>query len=354
MAIDPSIILNLKQPEVPDIIGSAQKALTLRNLSIETKARERQLQEEQAMKNAYRKNITMGPQGPTINRQGVMADLVGVNPLRAIDENKKLQQMDIDALRRNAELGKELAWSIRDPQTWAAARQRGIELGLPNAENLPEQYPGDAFVRSMQMKTLDYKEKLDQEWKQKNYNLQREELGVSKQELARQATSGENMPIDAKKEVETLSTKNAGKVSIRNQINAVLSGWDKMSRDQQIAAGRQLIKTLNSTEGSDAVGVEEANRLGGKLEFAVGNLTNDNPVQFGRDLEGFRTQAENVAAGIGRAVETNQERIDELMGRRRGGRTPLTDYDAAAVKWARENPNDPRSRAILEANGVTP
>lgn len=115
--------------------------------------------------------------------------------------------------------------------------------------------------------------------------------------------------------VKDLAKKNASKIAIANQIDAVMKNWDNLSEDQQVAQGRQLLKTLNSTEGTDAIGVEEAKRLGAKLEFALGNFTNDNPTQFGRDLEGFKTQAQDTVAGIRQAITSNQGEIDRRYGR---------------------------------------
>lgn len=114
--------------------------------------------------------------------------------------------------------------------------------------------------------------------------------------------------------VTELSKKNAGKISIKNQIDAVMSNWDNLNDDEKVSQGRQLIKTLNSTEGADAVGVDEARRLGGKLEFAMGNLFNSNPIQFGRDLKGFKEQANLTSEAIGKAVNSNQEQVREIAG----------------------------------------
>lgn len=130
------------------------------------------------------------------------------------------------------------------------------------------------------------------------------------------ASGTESLPLDKKKMIETLATKNASKISIKNQIDAVTNNWDNLTDDQKVAAGRQLLKTLNSTEGADAIGVEEAGRLGGKIEFALGNLFNSNPVQFGRDLEGFKTQAENISKAISTAIKSNQGEIDQAFGRK--------------------------------------
>lgn len=125
----------------------------------------------------------------------------------------------------------------------------------------------------------------------------------------------DNLPEDKKATITDLAKKNAGKTSIRNQIKSVMDRWDSMPEDQRIAAGQQLIKTLNSTEGADAVGSEEAKRLAGKLTFAYGNFSNDNPTQFGRDLSGFKEQANNVVAAIDGGIKSNQSVIDAAYGR---------------------------------------
>jgi len=110
-----------------------------------------------------------------------------------------------------------------------------------------------------------------------------------------------------------LTKKNASKVSIKNQIDSVLNGWDKLDEDQRIISGRQLLKTLNSTEGADAIGSEEAKRLGGLLEFQMFNVRNPGPL-FGRDVEGFKTQAGNISQAIGGAIEANQKQIQGITG----------------------------------------
>lgn len=112
-----------------------------------------------------------------------------------------------------------------------------------------------------------------------------------------------------------LSQKNASKIAIKNQIDAVMGNWDNLSDEQKIVQGRQLLKTLNSTEGADAIGAEEAKRLGGLLEFQVFNINQPGPM-FGRDLKGFKTQAKDTSTAIGRAVDANRAIIEEMTGRK--------------------------------------
>lgn len=158
--------------------------------------------------------------------------------------------------------------------------------------------------------------------------IARAKLAAEKAAAGRKSATGENLGIDQKEIIKGLSSKNANKMSIKNQIDAVMSGWDALSDDQKVTAGSQLLKTLNSTEGADAIGAEEAGRLGAKLEFALGNLFDKSkPLQFGRDLEGFKEQATNTSKAIEKAIQANQAQIDAAYGR-----APQTTAVAEAPK----------------------
>lgn len=164
-----------------------------------------------------------------------------------------------------------------------------------------------------------------------------------------------HLPAENQEVVKDLARKNASKLGIANQIDAVMSNWDSLTEDQQVAQGRQLLKVLNSTEGADAIGSEEANRLGSKVEFAMGNIFNSNPVQFGRDLPGFKEQATGTSKAIRGAISSNNQTIDKMyenVGIKKdagsGYSAPKNPEDLAALKWANENPNDPRAEKILK------
>src|SRR3990167_179171 len=143
-------------------------------------------------------------------------------------------------------------------------------------------------------------------------------IGLNLQEkrnkLAREKTSGENLPIDQKKLVENLAAKNANKIAIKSQIDSVMTMWPSLSETQKIVQGNLLAKTLNSPEGADAIGAEEVKRILGLLEFKKFNLTE--PGSFiGRDIDEFETQVRNSSKGLEGAIKTNQGIIDKTMGR---------------------------------------
>ena len=167
---------------------------------------------------------------------------------------------------------------------------------------------------------------LDAEYKRIRNEIERSKLSKAAE-----------LPIEDRLVVSGLSQKNANKAAIVNQIDAVMGNWDKLSDDQKFSQGGQLLKTLNSPEGADAVGAEEARRLGSKLEFAFGNFTNSNPTQFGRDLEGFKTQAMGTSTSLKDAIKSNQGIVGNLSGRQQKPlfnekAQPTSDIQDAAMK----------------------
>lgn len=290
-----------------------------------------QRKEKNAIKDIYAQNT--GPDGK-INREGTLSALAKINPEKYQAQKKAWADEDMsDAQLRSVKFKNKydeastiarLAGRATDQSSWDVSLEEAQGLGIDTSQ-MPKMFD-PVFAKNLEGRYLSAAEKFqreeaarDQRNKDTTFGFERQKLGLERDKLladkAKAGRSGENLPLDQKKMVEGLSTKNSGKIAIKNQIDAVMGGWDKLNDDQKVAAGRQLLKVLNSTEGADAIGAEEAKRLGSKLEFAMGNFTNSNPTQFGRDLEGFKTQAMNTSRFIGDSVNANQREIDRMMGR---------------------------------------
>jgi len=143
------------------------------------------------------------------------------------------------------------------------------------------------------------------------------ELGSSKRQLEQLNPANKTM-------VESLSKDSATKTAIANEIAQTVKLFDdpNISDTQKIKAGESLLKVLNSTQGSDAVGAEEAKRLGSLLQFQIGNLFG--PGKFiGRDLPGFRDQAATTVNRLSGAVEGNKKLINEALANKPVGIEPI-------------------------------
>lgn len=157
------------------------------------------------------------------------------------------------------------------------------------------------------------------------------------------AKRGTDLPPEAKELVKDLAKKNASKLAIANQIDAVIKTFDDESvpEDQKIAQGQQLLKTLNSTEGADAIGAEESKRLGGLLEYKILNFTQPGST-FGRDLKAFRDQAALSSNAIKNAVKANSALIEQAKSGQ-----PIQTQQTEINEKARPNPQ-PNAAATVD------
>lgn len=182
-----------------------------------------------------------------------------------------------------------------------------------------------------------YKAEQDAMWKAKEIELKNQQLELQKQNVnsqiktrdqqvninkskaanAGRRASGDitKLAPDERKLVESLSTKTANQIAIKNELDSFISQYDSLNDKEKITQGRALLKTLNSTQGADAIGVEEARRLGSALEFSLVNLNNPNPLQLGYDLKGFGTQVRQTRDKINETIKRNQFEIDKIMKR---------------------------------------
>lgn len=145
----------------------------------------------------------------------------------------------------------------------------------------------------------------------------RDKLYALRDKLAKEkGANGEDMPIDTKKTVIELAGKNASKMTIANQIDNDLKVlMAEKDPKQKFYFANNMLKTLNSLEGPDALTGDDSARLAGMLKFAYGNFGNDSPIQFGRDLEGFEKFVQQKSFGLRNSIKSNKAQIDELMGR---------------------------------------
>lgn len=146
-------------------------------------------------------------------------------------------------------------------------------------------------------------------------------LSIDQHDIERQKIAAERDKVGLKlrpedqEELNTLGKGNANKEAIVSQIDSVMKRWDGLSADEKYQQGQQLLKVLNSTEGKDAIGAGEADRLASQLSFAFGNMTNGNPTQFGRDLEGFGENARLTSKTLKDAVMGNRSKQNEIRAR---------------------------------------
>jgi hypothetical protein len=122
------------------------------------------------------------------------------------------------------------------------------------------------------------------------------------------------------KDVVDAETKNmSAKTAIANMIDqeaaAMKAALASGNEDLAITQGQNMLKILNSAAGQDAVGVDEAKRLAGFLEYKILNFTQ--PGSFiGRDLDQFLNQVTEKSKALKNAATLSKSQVESVMGGR--------------------------------------
>lgn len=186
--------------------------------------------------------------------------------------NSKLKQ--IEGMRTSMSVKRDLAEDAEktfDAQKLAAR----AHIQANNAKALAM-----AKTPSVQAAIMQRQAKLDQDVAKAQAEIaskyEQRVTSTSQQDIIKQVAIQNSMAGQKEKQerVDELG-KSVTKLSpIRSEIATALEQMKnpKLSDEDKIRVGQGLVKTLNSTQGSDAVGAEEASRLAAELETSFGSL----------------------------------------------------------------------------------
>lgn len=207
MPIDPSIILRGQGVQLDNPMDTMAKGMSLKQLAMQSRTAERTEADDKTLRDAYQKNTSAGPDGKiSLNRTGVLADLTSAGlGQKAMDLQSGFAKQDAEVSEQQmkvqldqAKMKKQLMWSVTDPTSYVAARERAIALKLPNADKLPPSYPGDQIMRRFQMGTLDAEAQEVAKWKQKEFD--QNERKIKAVAGAQVAKAGKVSPTQAKQQ----------------------------------------------------------------------------------------------------------------------------------------------------------
>lgn len=270
------------------------------------------------MANITQYDIDMQRQGKMDQGLGVM--LQGLQGMqedrkRALAEKRALEAQDLS-----------LAQSGATPEDIKAYRESGDMTGLQKF-----------FSNSYKTKREEDKARLDREAadSQLDREYKRSQIGLN-EASAREKT----LPWDQTREAQAYKSKLqlekeqkqndmqnslnqeaqkkivGNNVQLSNVRNAMAEALTKLEdknlpEDQKIKVGQSLFKLLNSAEGADAVGAEEAKRLGSYLEYQKFNMT-DPGAFWGRDVNGFTDQVRNYRDVLDGRIRRNEDMANGL------------------------------------------
>ncbi len=191
MPLDPSIILQGRGPDIANPLDLATKALNMKQLAQKAQLQDQEIASQNAVRDAYRQNVVTNLDGSMgVNMKGVINTAMQTNPQAGVGLQQTAQanelaqkQAQMKMLQDQTATAHELSMSMQDPNSYAAARQKGIELGLPNADQLPPNFD-PKYVQQLQMKTMSAKDQLDQHNKDREFGQKTDELKIKHEENA--------------------------------------------------------------------------------------------------------------------------------------------------------------------------
>jgi hypothetical protein len=314
MPIDTSIYQNIKPVEIPSMLDSQQRAMNLSSLAMQQAHAAKQLdREDQEYK-----------QKEAIQRMGAITKVV--EPM----------------FGKNTEQQRAMFPQIR---------QQVVSLGLAGEKDIPSEYDEGWVNRNLAIisQSKDY---LDRQNSAMDVEVKKSQIAKNYADLKKSKYEN-NLPPENKEQINKLAGSNANKASITTQIDSTIAMLDdpKISEDQKLMQARQLIKTLNSVQGPDAVGAEEVKRLAGLLEFRMmPNFTEPGDIIGRTPISEFATQAKLTSRGMKEAMSGNQKLIDNLKtGRKMSMDVPSID---SIVKSGNPKFSDPLNQNAHAGNDV--
>lgn len=198
MAIDASIYNNVS---TPDILGGVQRGLQMSDM---IRTRQKSIQEEEkqnTIKQLTLKNLVDGPDGSkSLNQKGLQADLYKIGAVaeaQGIDEQMQKQQMSQlqlgEAQYKKAlsdiDLHTRLLSSVVDQPSLDAAHREAQKAGYDTSKD-PQVFDQNFLkYKDQEMKkALSYKDQIENQYKEKNYNLERQKVGIMAEEKQRVKT----------------------------------------------------------------------------------------------------------------------------------------------------------------------
>ncbi len=332
------------QQRGPDILGGIQGGLRIGEMK-----RQRQAANEARMfKQGLQQAATTDANGNVTYDQKRLGELGGMFPQEvaamqaqskeaAMEQKKREQEM----LVKHQEFAAPIVLGMSDPQSYQLGLQKLKAAGNPMAAELPPTFDpkymagvhrqvtpvAQHFAMQKEKNEMEAKgfqkdpsgrwvqvqggsAQIDDAYKVAQTRRLNNSPGIGMGVAGGRGDPFKHLPKEGQITVSKMADKNASKNAIANSLQAGLEAMQaEQNEDVKIKLGESLLKTLNSPEGVDAIGAEEAKRLGGLLQFKKFNMFEPGSM-FGRDVPEFEGQLGATVDYLREGVKKNQKEID--------------------------------------------
>lgn len=401
MPIDTSIY-NLANRSQNDSLDTYGKFLTMKELVNKNAASDAEAAKKLALSNVLKQNTITDEKGnTTLNRSGAISGLYKENPEAAESFKKMLRENDLDELTKTTQLGKTLAFQST-PENWSVIRSKANELGLMNADKLPE-IATPEFIDRWKMSLLEGEKQLANAMEEKkfasdtafrdkkfenensqfdrNYSQRDREFDVrlaearAEKNLMKQEKQTEKMQAletpyglaNTVDDAKQLKTAHESKLNFDSKLNELIDlrknkGAEVLDREAVARAGQLSKDLLLEYKNMAKLGVlsqsdeKIINAIipTDPLAFTPSSLAGQDPIlsnliKFKADSDkDFATRVQTrTREGIAQYKENPPER-QESVKQISVVAHPQIDK---AFEWAKQNPNDPRAAEIMRRIG---
>lgn len=219
MAVDHTIYF---QQQPLDILGNLQKGMSLGQMYKESRLRDQQLAEQEAIKSAYAQGMKQGPDGKQfLDRDATLSALAKVNPVKAYEfkqQNEesilKSQKAKLDQQMQQIDFGSRLLSGVKDQETFDKALQTGQKFGM-DVSAFGKYYDPD-LVKQYQAMSVSAKDKLAEQYKAYDFGLRQSALGLREQELKMRGGELQQNRIDKQQKNAEMSVPEAKQSGLYN------------------------------------------------------------------------------------------------------------------------------------------
>lgn len=258
--------------------------------------------------------------------------------LGQIDQENAYKAAQLENINRENQVKANEAEGVFNPKQFAEFQEKGQRLGTPGVDEGVIVTDNEGYHHALMPKLEGMRTPEKGPYKDRktgiNYEGLRDQTGRIIEDPAhdtmlpgqdKEKTADEKLSPEVQKAANSLAEQTAGQINIANNLKNDIAKFDKFlaegNEDQAVVVGENMVKTLNSVVGKDAVSKDEANRLVGFLTYHKGNLTEPGPI-FGRDLDAFRTQVGSKLDSLGKSIQDNSNFVEQI----KSGKLDLSSF----------------------------
>lgn len=193
MDLNPNIILSGKPADPPNPLAMATQALNLKDLAAKSQINQYQMQQAMAQRQAAANSITTDESGnPQFDQKNYLNQMAKINPAGLQQAQQEQGQMSLEQLKNHNDMAQQLMQSVptgadvapdQKQSAWSKAINIAKANGLPQADKMPDQYPGDSFVNNLQMHLLNAKDQIELQQKGQDLAIRQEEANIKEKQF---------------------------------------------------------------------------------------------------------------------------------------------------------------------------